>query len=648
MAASKGKYTAEDIQVLEGLEPVRKRPGMYIGGTGKDGYHHLLWEIVDNSIDEVINKHATKVEVTLHKDGKSATVEDNGRGIPVDTMAKQKRSALEVIYTTLHSGGKFDRGKSYAVSGGLHGVGAAVVNALSTELVVTVKRDGERHEMRFEKGALKGKLKNLGNARGSGTTVMFRPDDEVFGGKLSFDPGLIAERLETKSYLHRGLEIVFTDETAKPPVTHTFVHEQGIAEYLPRLVTDRAKLPVPSTGGVFYLEKQDADEASVGLELALQWTESPDDYIRTYVNSVPTPDGGTHDAGLKSAIVKAVRNYMSTHNLEPKGVSLTAEDIREGVVALLSTYVHDPQFQSQTKNRLNNPEVAGQVEAIIRPALENYLNGNPNWAQAVVARTIIAARAREASRAAQQVTRKTAVSHRLNLPGKLADCASTDPGDSELFIVEGDSAGGSAKQGRDRKTQAILPLRGKVLNAEQANSAKLLANKELQDIVSALGCGMGDTLDVGKLRYGKVFLLMDADADGHHISTLLLTFFFRHMKKLIDNGHVYLAQPPLYRIELGKQTMWALDDSHKDRVLAEYKGNAKPNITRFKGLGEMNPETLKATTLDPKTRSTLRVRVTAGEELATDTVISELMGKDVGARFKMITENAHEIGELDV
>jgi DNA gyrase subunit B/topoisomerase-4 subunit B len=330
-------------------------------------------------------------------------------------------------------------------------------------------------------------------------------------------------------------------------------------------------------------------------------------------------------------------------------VTLTAEDIREGVVALLSTYVHDPQFQSQTKNRLNNPEVAGQVEALVRPALENYLNGNPNWAQAVVARTIIAARAREASRAAQQVTRKTAVSHRLNLPGKLADCASTDPSDSELFIVEGDSAGGSAKQGRDRKTQAILPLRGKVLNAEQANSAKLLANKELQDIVSALGCGMGDTLDLGKLRYGKIFLLMDADADGHHIATLLLTFFFRHMKKLIDGGHVYLAQPPLYRIDIGKQTHWALDDAHRDRILAtEAKGNAKPSITRFKGLGEMNPDTLKMTTLDPKTRQALRVRVHGGEELVTDQIISELMGKDVGARFKLITENAHEIDDLDV
>ena len=649
-ASAKGKreYTGDDIQVLEGLDPVRKRPAMYIGGTGKDGYHHLLWEIVDNSIDEVINKHATRVEVTLHKNGKSATVEDNGRGIPVDVMKKFKKSALEVIFTSLHSGAKFDRGKSYAVSGGLHGVGAAVVNALSSELIVQVKREGERHELRFERGTPKGKLKNLGGARGSGTTVTFRPDDEMFGGKLAFDPALIAERLETKSYLHRGLVIQFLDETQQPPVTHTFVHEQGIAEYLPKLVTDRGKLPVPPTGGVFYLEKQDK-EANLALELALQWTESPDDLIRTYVNSVPTPDGGTHDQGLKAAIVKAIRNYMSTHNLEPKGVTLTAEDIREGVVALLSTYVHDPQFQGQTKDKLNNPEVAGQVEAIVRPALENYLNGNPNWAHAVVARTIISARAREASRAAQQVTRKTAVSHRLNLPGKLADCASTDPSDSELFIVEGDSAGGSAKQGRDRKTQAILPLRGKVLNAEQANSAKLLANKELQDIVSALGCGMGETLDLAKLRYGKVFLLMDADADGHHIATLLLTFFFRHMKKLIDHGHVYLAQPPLYRIDIGKQTYWALDDLDKERLVkANAKGNAKPSITRFKGLGEMNPDTLKMTTLDPKTRSSLRVRVQSGQELATDQVISELMGKDVGARFKMITENAADIGELDV
>ena len=646
--AQASKYTGDEIQVLEGLDPVRKRPGMYIGGTGKDGYHHLLWEIVDNSIDEVINKHASKVEVTLHKNGKSATVEDNGRGIPVDTMSKFKKSALEVIFTTLHSGGKFERGKSYAVSGGLHGVGSAVVNALSSELVATVKRDGERFEMTFARGEAKGKLKKLGAARGTGTTITFHPDDEVFGGKLSFDADLIAERLEAKSYLHGGLEIVFHDETKSPVATHTFVHPQGIAEFLPKLVADRNKTPVPVNGAVFYMEKKD-EEARLGIELALQWTEATDDLIKSYVNSVPTPDGGTHDAGLRSAIVKAVRNYIATHKLDPKGVTLTAEDIREGVVAVLSTYVHDPQFQSQTKNRLNNPEVAGQVEALVRPALENYLNANPNWGQAVVARTIISARAREASRAAQQVTRKTAISHRLNLPGKLADCSSTDPNESELFIVEGESAGGSAKQGRDRKTQAILPLRGKVLNAEQASGQKVLANKELQDIVSALGCGMGEAMDLGKLRYGKIFLMMDADSDGHHIATLLMTFFFRHMRPLIDQGHLFLAQPPLYRIDIGRQSFWALDDLHKERLLkANAKASSNPSITRFKGLGEMNPDTLKQTTLDPKTRQALRVTVKDGEQLLTDQVISDLMGKDVAARFKLITENAAEIGELDV
>lgn len=646
MAQAKASYTGADITVLEGLEPVRKRPAMYIGGTSKAGYHHLLWEIVDNAIDEVINKHATRVAVTLHGDGKTITVEDNGRGIPVDPHPKLKKSALEIVYTVLHAGGKFEAGKNYAVSGGLHGVGASVVNALSSKLEVEVKRGGKRYAMVFSRGVPQGKLKDQGGARGTGTMVTFHPDADIFGAKQAFDPELIAERLEAKSYLHRGLEIVFDDKTGKNG-PQTYHHEQGIADYLPKVVAERRKATVPAGAAVFYFEKR-TDE--VGVEVALQWTEAPDELIKSYVNSVPTPVGGTHDQGLKSALVKAVRNYISTHNLEPKGVSLAAEDIREGVVAILSTYVREPQFQGQTKDRLNNPETAGQVDSLVRPALENFLNQNPNWANAVVGRVIIAARAREASRAAAQaVTRKTAVSHRLNLPGKLADCASTDPHESELFIVEGDSAGGSAKQGRDRRTQAILPLRGKVLNAEQANASKLLANRELQDIVSALGCGMGDKMDLGRLRYGKIFLLMDADADGHHIATLLLTFFFRHMRPLISAGNVYLAQPPLYRIDIGRTTHWALDDAHRDQILkTEVKGNAKPSITRFKGLGEMNPETLKVTTLDKKTRATLRVRVEDAEFLSTDRVISELMGKDVAPRFKMISEHAHEIDDLDV
>jgi DNA gyrase/topoisomerase IV subunit B len=646
---AKGDYVTDDIQVLEGLEPVRQRPAMYIGGTGKPGYHHLLWEVVDNSIDEVINGHASRVDVRLHADGKTVTVEDNGRGIPVDVHAKHKKSGVELVFTVLHAGGKFDRGKNYAVSGGLHGVGASVVNALSSQLTVTVKRDGHRWEQRYARGVPETKLKKDGAVRGTGTIVTFHPDEHIFGPKLAFDPQVIAERLDAKSYLHRGLAITFKDDTQRPPGVQTFQHDRGIADYLPRVTAERGKAVVPAGGSVFYLHKE-AGADGVGLELALQWTEATDELVKSYVNSVPTPMGGTHDQGLKGGVVKAVRNYMATHKLEPKGVNVLAEDIREGMVAILSLYHRDPQFQGQTKDRLNNPEIAAQVDAVVRPALESFLNQNPSWGQAVVARLTLAARAREASRAAAQaVQRKTAVSHRLNLPGKLADCASTDPSESELFIVEGDSAGGSAKQGRERRTQAILPLRGKVLNAEQANSAKLLANKELQDIVSALGCGMGDQLDLGKLRYGKIFLLMDADADGHHIATLLMTFFYRHMRRLIDEGHLYLAQPPLYRIDVGKQTFWALDDLHKERILRrQVKGNSKPNITRFKGLGEMNPETLKQTTLDPRTRQALRVRVPDAERDRTDEVISELMGKDVAARFRLITENAHEVDELDV
>lgn len=636
-------YDAQDIQVLEGLEPVRKRPAMYIGGTDATGYHHLLWEIVDNSVDEVINGFATRIEVTLHRSGTRVTVGDNGRGIPIDVMKKYKKPALEVILTTLHAGGKFEK-DNYTHSGGLHGVGSSVVNALSSELLVQVKRDGKLHEQRYARGLPTTKLKVVANARGTGTSITFEPDADIFGPKARFDGAMVRERLEAKTYLHRGLEVVFTDETQSPKRQETFKHDGGIAEYIERVIAERGKALVPSGATPFYK----AHDNGMRLEMALAWTEATDEHVRSYVNGIPTRSGGTHESGFKSGVVKAVRNFIETHGLAPKGVSLTAEDIREGLVCILSTYVVEPQFQGQTKDRLNNPEVQAQVDGVVRPAVEKWLNDNRSVAEAILARVILAARAREASRAASQaINRKSAINHKLNLPGKLADCSSTDPDDSELFIVEGDSAGGSAKQGRDRHTQAILPLRGKVLNAEQASTDKVAGNKELQDIASALGCGLGQGLDLARLRYGKVFLLMDADSDGQHISTLLLTFFYRHMRDLIRAGHVYIAQPPLYRVDIGKETYWALDEEHRDAIIAQHaKGNAKPSIMRFKGLGEMTPEELKMTTLDPKRRLALKVEI--DDELETDRTINDLMGRDVSARFRFIMERAAEVQDVDV
>jgi len=634
-------YTARDITVLEGLEPVRKRPGMYIGGVDTRGLHHLVNEIVDNAIDEVINGYATRLDVTLFEGGREIEVVDNGRGIPVDVHPKYRKSALELILTTLHAGGKFEQG-NYVHSGGLHGVGASVVCALSSEMTVTVKRDGATWQQTYAKGKAASKVLKVSGGekvRGSGTTVRFRPDPEIFG-RLAFDAAEIRERLEAKTYLHRGLRVVFTDETQKPAVREELGHEGGLADWITHVVAQRGKAATHAGG--FLLERAEDPR----LELALVWTEATDEHVRSYVNGVSTPSGGTHENGLRSGLTKAVRNYVETHDLLPKGVSVTAEDIREGIVVLLSAYVLEPQFQGQTKDRLNNPEMAAAVDGAVRPALEKWLNENPTLAEQIVGRIVLAARAREASRAAQQVARKTAVSHRLNLPGKLADCSSTDPGSSELFIVEGDSAGGSAKQGRDRRTQAILPLRGKVLNAEQANAAKVTGNRELSDIVSALGCGVGADFDIGKLRYGKVFLLMDADADGHHISTLLLTFFWRHLPKLIEKGHVYLAQPPLYRIDAAKETHWALDEKERDEILAKLPGNVKPEIMRFKGLGEMMPEQLKATTLDPERRRALKVTVPS--VLEAEKALGELMGKDASLRYRFIMERAREADDLDV
>ena len=634
-------YTAKDITVLEGLEPVRKRPGMYIGGVGASGLHHLVWEVLDNAIDEAMNGYASNIVVTLHDDASAITISDDGRGIPVDKHPKTKKSALEVIFSTLHAGGKFDAG-NYKTAGGLHGVGASVVNALSKELVATVRRDGSQWEMRFKQGAVVGGLKKLGAARGSGTTVFFRPDSTIFP-KVEFDAETIRQRLEISSYLHKGVKIVFEDEAQKEK--HVYQHSEGLADYLKKIVVERSAVPVHDTP---FSVTRENDENGIRLDVALQWTQSTDEHVRSYVNGIPTGSGGTHENGFRAGLGKAVRNFIDTHNLSPKGVTLTAEDIREGLIAVLSVFVQEPQFQGQTKDRLNNPEVMSAVDSQIRPALEHWLNTNSSVAESIVARIILAARAREASRAAQQeVTRKSATSGRLTLPGKLSDCTNPGREDSEIFIVEGDSAGGSAKQGRDRARQAILPLRGKVLNTESASLAKVLENKELSDLVTALGCGLGKTFDLARLRYGRVIILADADSDGHHIATLLLTFIYRHMAGLITAGCVYLAQPPLYRIDIGKDSFWALDEGHKTRLLKQHgNGRAKPEITRFKGLGEMMPKVLWETTMNPRTRRLLRVDI--ADQLITDRVINELMGKDPSARFRFIMERAEQAEELDV
>ncbi len=639
----KSGYTASDIEVLEGLEPVRKRPGMYIGGTeGSAGLHHLVKEILDNSIDEAMNGFADSIRVTLHEDSETVSVEDNGRGIPVDKHPKFNKPALEMILTTLHSGGKFSD-KNYYSAGGLHGVGASVVNALSQKLDVLVQRDGHEWRQSFSRGKPVSTLKKGEKTKDTGTMISFQADPEIFRN-IKFSGEKIAKICQEKAFLNRGLKITFIDEVRK--AEETFCYEEGLKEYLKSLLQKGENEAVG--GESFYIERANG----IKIECAFCWTETTQEKILSYVNGIFTAQGGSHEDGFKSGLGKALRNYMSVHDLIPKGVKLTSDDIREGLFAVISVNVPGSvsqlQFQGQTKDKLNNPEIEAPVESLMR-SFENILNSKPTLANALVERISLAAKARAAARSASQsISRKVGISHRLNLPGKLADCSSTNPDKSELFIVEGDSAGGSAKQGRDRKIQAVLPLKGKILNSIAASEVKLKENNEITDLISALGCGAGQNINLDKLRYSKVIILTDADADGMHIAALLMAFFFTFMRPLVESGHLFLGLSPLFRVRLGsgskEEILWAYTDEEKDKIVKS-KGKAKLHITRFKGLGEMSPQALWETTLNPSTRNLLKIQVDSVE--AATLTFENLLGKDSAQRYRLIQENAHRL-ELDL
>jgi DNA gyrase subunit B len=628
------KYDADKIQVLEGLEAVRKRPSMYIGSTDTHGLHHLVYEVVDNSIDEAMAGYCNEINVSVNLDG-TVTVRDNGRGIPVGPHPKYKKPALEIVMTKLHAGGKFDR-KSYKVSGGLHGVGVSVVNALSEWLEVVVELDGKCHSMRFERGIVKGKMKVYGTTEHRGTTVTFKPDKEIFE-TVEFDYNVVLTRMRELAFLNSGLCIT-VDKEGDAESKNVFKFEGGIIEYVKFI--NKAKGAMHPEPIYFCGNKGDTQ-----LEIAMQYTDSYRESIHSYANNINTIEGGTHLSGFKSALTRTLNDYAKKNNfLTDKSMTLGGEDVREGLTAVLSVKLSEPQFEGQTKTKLGNSDIKGIVETLVNEKLAEFLEENPRVAEACIQKSILAAQAREAARKARELTRRKGFLEGGGLPGKLADCSEKDPSKSELYIVEGDSAGGSAKQGRNREFQAILPLRGKILNVEKARLDKILRNNEIRTMITAFGTNIGEEFNIDKARYHKLILMTDADIDGAHIRTLLLTFLYRYMKPLIEAGYVYIAQPPLYRVFKGKQEHWVFTDHEKNALVKELGEGW--GVQRYKGLGEMNDHQLWDTTMDPDNRVLLQV--TIGDAMLADELFTILMGDAVEPRRDFITAHAKEVVNLDV
>ena len=654
MNQKKSSYSAESIKVLEGLEAVRKRPAMYIGDIGKRGLHHLVYEVVDNSIDEALVGHCTKITVFFNIDG-SVTVEDNGRGIPVEMHKEEKKPAVEVVMTVLHAGGKFDK-DTYKVSGGLHGVGVSVVNALSEWLWVEVKRDGGIYKQDYKKGVTQNKLREKGKTKKSGTRVCFLPDKSVFNATV-FEYDIIAERLRELAYLNRGLEINLKDLREEGGHEDSFRFKGGLSDFVKYL--DEQNNPLHNK--VITVAKEGGE---ISVDVALRYGNTYNDNILTFVNNINTIEGGTHLSGFRSALTRSMNNHASKNNLiktkKTEKLTLSGEDFREGLTAIISVKVPEPQFEGQTKTKLGNGEVKGLVDKVVYEGILDFLEENPAIGRKVIEKALLAARSRSAARKARELIRRKSALGGSSLPGKLADCSNKDPVFCELYLVEGDSAGGSAKQGRDRKNQAILPLRGKVINSEKARIDKLLSNNEIQSIITALGTGFGGgdeetgeksagDFNIEKIRYHKIIIMTDADVDGSHIRTLLLTFFYRKMKQLIDGGYLYLALPPLYRVHQGKKAAYAYNDNERDLIIERMKKdnkNTRVAIQRYKGLGEMNPGQLWDTTMDPEKRTLLQVTVESAEAAAV--TFQNLMGSDVEARRTFIEKNAKFVVNLDI